>query len=596
MDRNFDIIYKFNLNTSQLQTSVENVFSLGFDHISGWLLLYNASQIIIKCSVTYDTQSILNAQQVRQECISQTIRNITINAFSSNESSKSMLSAHHILYASFTLNGAELCVGFVDGIVLLRQHDNKWHVDTFVHIPRIEIIGFGAVRLQSINRLYFIYSEDTLVLINPENGQFKIIFSGSEIKAVVTSYIGTKLAVLLRSGECLVYDELQTFCSIASDPPKPLNNSCGLNQLQEKIAYTIPRSRLIKILHEFREFPQKYRPIMWKSLLKLPDNKAAFQMLINQLAHPCTHMYNKIFPIEDQDMALSLVRVVSCLAHWCPALAKSNAIPLFVFPFLFVFGSDLLSCFEAIATILLNYGQLWFEFAPLEPINYLGMVENVLSHVDPQLMKFYRSKNIPSSIYVWSLIESAFTDILTTEQWLSFWDHVLVQPPYFLVFCLVSLNTSLRNLIQQQISLLDVELLFSERIPFIDINNVIQLAINIMETCPPELHPGSYFHPFRSLESVQYQPRFSVPRKVVKSSVLNASSFGAEGKILRKVNAKLIELEIMKESIVRLFDDDLKLREHGQRLKMVENAYIDGIRCVELMAKVEQKQIETFNT
>lgn len=572
------------MDFTQLQIpAIQAVFKLSIESNSGLIVTYSASKIILLCSLTFKPKSIIRAQQIR-EYLYETNDHIIINTFGDHESSSctTILTDEPIVSAGFALDGVEMFVGFSDGIMLLTQKHDQWLVNRFVHVPKIDIIGVGVITIKNMSRLYFIYTIESVVLINPDNESFKILSSGLKIKSVVTSNKGSKLAVLVDTGECLVFDVLHVFYSIASKP-LPSAHALEFVKLQEKIVETIPRLRLINILREYREFPKKHRSIIWKSLLKLPENIAEFDKIMKLPSHPCTDLYYKTFPLKDTKMARNLSRVVSCLAYWCPALAITNFTPLFVFPFLIVFGSDTLRCFETIATIILNYGQLWFEFVPLEPMNYLGLVDNLIGHVDPQLKEFYRSKNIPSSVYSWSLIQSAFTEVLSTEQWLSFWDHILIQPPYFIVFCLVAINVSLESVIQRLNTISEIEEFFADRISAIDINKVLHLAAELMVTCPAELHPVQYFHPFRSLAVVQYRPSFVYPRLQLNKIISNISSNNSDAQIrtVNKCNEKLIELEKMKQSIESLFDNESKLREHGMRLEMVNRVYTDGVRNIE---------------
>lgn len=590
-DKDLTIIRTLNLCDSEFPTGDESHYRPSLGTVTERILFYNAFQIVVKCFLKLKTIEVLRAQDIRDQFVSQPEKHIFMNAFSNEKMSPTTISLDEpIVGAGFALEGTELYVGFGDSVMLFRQKSHeRYQLAKCVLFPQMdEIVGLGV-----IGRSYFIHSKDKVVIFNPENERFKVVFSGSAIRNVVTtsttSGVGTKLAVLLRCGECLIFEAFQSLFSIASNDPLCSNKHIELTQLQEKIAQTIPRLRLMAILQEFHEFPQKHRPIIWKSILEIAENHTDFDKLIKQPTHPCTKLYPKVFPLSDHQMARNLSRVVSCLAYWCPALALTEFTPLFVFPFLNVFGSNLLLCFETVATILLNCGQLWFEFAPLEPINYLGLVDNLLDHVDPQLMKFYRSKKVTSSIYAFALIQSAFTEILTTDQWLSFWDHVLMQPPYFLIFCLVTLNVSLRTNIMHLNNASDIELFFAERNSTIDTNLIINHACSLMETCPSELHPRPYFHPHRSLGMVHYQPSFAFPRRLIaNTAILNlpssCSTSLAQIQAVRKVNDKLVELEQMKQSIEILFaDNKSNRREHEKRLKMVEDAYAEGVRYVELL-------------
>jgi len=82
-----------------------------------------------------------------------------------------------------------------------------------------------------------------------------------------------------------------------------------------------------------------------------------------------------------------------------------------VFPFVKVFQNDPFVCFEAVATIIFNWCQHWFEYFPFPPINVLSMIENVLSEHDSALLAFYYDAGIKTDLYAWTLLEMAFSEV-----------------------------------------------------------------------------------------------------------------------------------------------------------------------------------------
>lgn len=181
--------------------------------------------------------------------------------------------------------------------------------------------------------------------------------------------------------------------------------------------------------------------MIWKTILKIPLNHKAFSCLLQRGAHCCTANYNSQFPLSDFKDLNNLKKILSCVAHWSKIFGHVEFLPTFLFPFLKVFRSDSITCFEVIATILLNHCQLLFEFTPLEPFNFLGIVENVMTAFEPKLMNFYHALGVTAKVYAMALIESAFSEVFDTEQWLALWDHILSNDPYFLVFCIVGYSS-----------------------------------------------------------------------------------------------------------------------------------------------------------
>ena len=152
---------------------------------------------------------------------------------------------------------------------------------------------------------------------------------------------------------------------------------------------TMPRERLLPILREFGEFPEKYRLMMWKTLLKLPENSDTFALLLKKDSISSVSNYDDRFSLIDHKTMNNLKQIVSCIVHWTPVFENVSYLPKFVLPFVKMSRGDLLFCFELLLTIFFNHCQLWFEFLPLmdKPCNYLNLIENVLMEVDGDLFE-----------------------------------------------------------------------------------------------------------------------------------------------------------------------------------------------------------------
>lgn len=127
----------------------------------------------------------------------------------------------------------------------------------------------------------------------------------------------------------------------------------------------MPIGRLLPLLREFGEFPDKHRPMIWKTILKLPQNYNSFARLLKREPHSCVAGFDKRYSLVDQKALACLRKVVSCLAHWTPIFGYVNYLPKFVFPFLKVCKGDLMLGFELIATLLCNHSQVNHDFASI---------------------------------------------------------------------------------------------------------------------------------------------------------------------------------------------------------------------------------------
>lgn len=305
----------------------------------------------------------------------------------------------------------------------------------------------------------------------------------------------------------------------------------------------------------------------------MPQNTSEFSQLLKRGTHPCTQKFNEQFPLRDVSAARNLKRIVSCLAHWSNIFGHCDFIPNFVFPFLKVFENDTLMCFETIATIILNQCQLWFEFAPLEPINYLGLVENILDHFEPVLMRFYKDNEITTTVYAWSLLPSAFTEVLDQRQWLQLWDHIISNPPYFLLFCVVAYNIQLKSVIMS-LDTHDAVNQFFEDQNIVDVNKVISLAYKLSEECPAKLHPSNYITEFISLHSDHYQKFVNFPKILIGKKVKESNTLQQETRLL---NQKMYELEKIEKNLANQVEDEIRETEHNRRLQEVQKIYEEAI-------------------
>lgn len=134
-----------------------------------------------------------------------------------------------------------------------------------------------------------------------------------------------------------------------------------------------------------------------------------------------------------------------------------------------------------------NWCQHWFEYLSFPPVNILSLIENLLAEHDSILVSVFCDVGITSRQYAWTLLSSAFSEVslhiklvksnktsilfanpgltihffnifevmnsltceyflqvLTAAQWKQLWDHVISNPPWFLLFAVVAYNISCR--------------------------------------------------------------------------------------------------------------------------------------------------------
>lgn len=139
---------------------------------------------------------------------------------------------------------------------------------------------------------------------------------------------------------------------------------------------------------------------------------------------PCTsfRLTSAFFPF---------IRILSCLAYWCPLFAEVTYLPLLVFPFVKALMDAPLICFETIMTYFVNWCQDWFQLYPAPPFSILGEIDLILESMAPQLMAHFKIHQVSARIYAWALLESSFSDIFTKKEWFAIWDHVFTEHQNF---------------------------------------------------------------------------------------------------------------------------------------------------------------------
>lgn len=112
------------------------------------------------------------------------------------------------------------------------------------------------------------------------------------------------------------------------------------------------KDKLLSILKGYGEYPAKYRMFIWRCLLKLPDNHAAYSSLLERGTHPSYVSLHKKYPIKSRKLLRVLQRALSALAHWTSIFGEMEYLPGLVFPFVKMFQNNQLVTFEILATIL----------------------------------------------------------------------------------------------------------------------------------------------------------------------------------------------------------------------------------------------------
>uniref|UniRef100_A0A667YTW3 TBC1 domain family member 31 n=1 Tax=Myripristis murdjan TaxID=586833 RepID=A0A667YTW3_9TELE len=289
----------------------------------------------------------------------------------------------------------------------------------------------------------------------------------------------------------------------------------SLTQEYNKVTSFGGFKRLVALLKAFGEYPAKYRMFVWRSLLCLPENHAAYSSLTDKGLHSAYLTLHEKYPIKSHKLQRGLQRVLSALAHWAAIFGETEYLPLVAFPFVKLFQNNPLLCFEVVATVIVNWCQHWFEYFPNPPLNILSMAENVLAHHDKELLQHLVDCGITSQLYVWPLLETLFSEVLTRDEWLRLFDNVFSNHPSFLIMACVAYITCCREPLLLCSQKQDFEYFFHHR-NNLDMGAMIKEAYRLMSSTPADIHPRTMLSDFTPLSRGQYPVFNHYPEFIVE--------------------------------------------------------------------------------
>ncbi|CAK1586725.1 unnamed protein product [Parnassius mnemosyne] len=489
----------------------------------------------------------------------------------------------HMKNIAFTMNGRAMAMaGLVPTLILFSM--DTWKVLKSIDLTKYNIRGVQQVAFipqlfdGGSNKILAMLSSDCILhLLDLE--ALKIIYTicpeSSSIKKIVVSQTGKFFLCILQLGEVNIYNtslvldmvksailgpetkEVSTSSTITYKC-NPQQHSFNKLAVEQKMRACMDSSRLRRILMQYGEYPDKFRSVIWKSLLNTPRNKVAYSALVDKGIHPAYKNIEKQFTIHSSITLKNLKRLLSCLANWCPLFGVMKFLPAFVFPFVKVLQKDPLLLFECVATVLMNHCQLWFEYAPFPPISVLAMIENILAEHDPQLLDHFCQFGVTSQSYALKVLETAFSEVLTCSEWLILWDHILSNEPAFILMVVVSYNIVQKNALRKLKSHDQLENFFHLQNP-IDKKTFLKKAYILLNETSEDIHPRRFFNSFVSLEKGDcYQqftgyPKATICLKLAKNEREKATS--ANKCSLRELTTRSQE-KIINERLKNDFDRD----------------------------------------
>ncbi|KAM9851444.1 TBC1 domain family member 31 [Aulostomus maculatus] len=361
----------------------------------------------------------------------------------------------------------------------------------------VAILDNGSISVYSVQSL-------TQELNKPPPSQVAVVSGGAASQGLSNLKVKVKSEVVQRPGK---YSGGQPKVKILV----PLTAEDKENELPAGLN----KKRLVALLKAFGEYPSKYRMFVWRSLLCLPENHAAYSSLTDKGLHSAFLTLQDRYPIKSAKLQRGLQRVLSALAYWAAIFGETEYLPLFAFPFVKLFQNNPLLCFEVVATIIVNWCQHWFEYFPNPPLNILSMTENIIAHHDQELLQHLVDCGITSQVYVWPLLETLFSEVLTRDEWLHLFDNIFSNHPSFLLMACVSYVICCREPLLLCSQKQDFEYFFHHR-NNLDVGAMIKEAYRLMNRTPADIHPRTMLSDFTPLTRGQYPVFNHYPEFIVE--------------------------------------------------------------------------------
>ncbi|KAI9922766.1 hypothetical protein PsorP6_000850 [Peronosclerospora sorghi] len=185
------------------------------------------------------------------------------------------------------------------------------------------------------------------------------------------------------------------------------------------------RKRLVGSLKCNGSYPEKYRVLVWRFLLRLPKNEEAFRLLVAKGKHPVFVRLKDQYPLHCDRLFRHFHRILSAMVFWCPAFGELDYLPAIVYPFVKIFRENDLVAFEASLSVMLHWCGDFLVSFPHPPVFAMEAFEKELSRRDAQLLNHLTQFQVTSEVYAWSLLKTIFTEVLSEDEWLCLWDHLL---------------------------------------------------------------------------------------------------------------------------------------------------------------------------
>ncbi|RGB38171.1 WD40-repeat-containing domain protein [Rhizophagus diaphanus] len=161
-----------------------------------------------------------------------------------------------------------------------------------------------------------------------------------------------------------------------------------------------------------------------------------------------------------------------------------------IYPFVeLLFDTNETLSFEIILSILFNWYQHYWDEFPNPSTKIMNVISVLLEYWDNELYSHLLSYNIKIQDYAWTMIKCSFARILTREDWLELWDHLLSnEEPSFMYFFLIAYILIARDVLLGMTSKRQVSEFFT-RANIVNISKVLEISHKLEKETPLSISP-----------------------------------------------------------------------------------------------------------
>ena len=181
---------------------------------------------------------------------------------------------------------------------------------------------------------------------------------------------------------------------------------------------------LTRFLKKYGQYPAAHRTLVWRVILRLPENEKSFAGLVSRGVHPNFENLYDQYPIRERRVFKRLQGLCSQLTHWNAVFGDLDYIPQLVLPFVVMFAADELSALETVMTILVWWGRSWHATFPNPPVHITDTFDILLDKHDPNLRAHFYGLHVPPGIISWKLLSTLFSELIPSTEWQVLMDHL----------------------------------------------------------------------------------------------------------------------------------------------------------------------------